>query len=208
MQKNTVSRRTLNNWLIDAAVFVGALIAAISGIYFLFLPIGGYQGGRNPAYGITVLFSRHTWEYLHTWFGIVMIAAVVVHLAIHWNWVTGTTRRLAKSLVGQGARMNRYGIFNVAVDAAVALGFLLVALSGIYFLFAPGGGRTADPMFIFSRTAWDMIHTWSGVVMIIAAVIHFAIHWRWVTKVTAKVMASIKPRVQPMGEPARVRVEA
>lgn len=208
MQKNTVSRRTLNNWLIDAAVFVGALIAAISGIYFLFLPIGGYQGGRNPAYGITVLFSRHTWEDLHTWFGILMIAAVVVHLAIHWNWVTGTAKRLGKSLAGRGARMNRYGIFNVVIDAAVGLGFLLVALSGIYFLFVPGGGGTADPMFIFSRTAWDMIHTWSGVVMIIAAVIHFAIHWRWVTKVTAKVMASIKPRVQPMGEPAAVRVEA
>ena len=137
-----------------------------------------------------------------------MIAAVAVHLAIHWSWVTGTAKRLGKSLTGKGARMNRFGLFNVVVDAAVALGFLLVALSGIYFLFAPGGGRTTDPMFIFSRTAWDMIHTWSGVIMIIAAVIHFAIHWRWVTKVTAKVMASLKPQGRPIGEPARVQVEA
>jgi len=27
----------------------------LSGIYFLVLPTGGYQGGRNPYYGIQVL---------------------------------------------------------------------------------------------------------------------------------------------------------
>jgi hypothetical protein len=52
--KGTVSKQTCNNWLIDAAVLIGAVIAAITGVYFLFLPSGGYQGGRNPMYGITI----------------------------------------------------------------------------------------------------------------------------------------------------------
>ncbi len=56
--KGTVSKQTRNNWLIDAAVFIGAVVAAITGIYFLFLPSGGYQGGRNPMYGVTILFER------------------------------------------------------------------------------------------------------------------------------------------------------
>jgi hypothetical protein len=198
--KSTVSRQTRNNWLIDAALFVGALIAAITGIYFLFLPSGGYQGGRNPLYGITILFSRETWDYLHTWFGALMIAAAAVHFAIHWNWVKGMVKRLMKSLSGKGTRMNRHGIVNVAVDATLAAGFLLAALSGIYFMFVPGGGRAADPLFILSRTAWDMIHTWSGVAMIIAAIIHFAIHWNWVTKVTAKVFRSPAPAERPVGQ--------
>lgn len=197
--KRIVSKQTRNNWLIDAAVFIGGLVAAITGIYFLFLPVGGYQGGRNPSYGITILFDRHTWDDLHTWFGVLMIAAVIIHFAIHWEWVKGMARRMAKALRGEGARLNRYGYFNVAIDAAVAIGFLLAAISGIYFLFVPGGGWATDPGFIFSRTTWDLIHTWSGVIMIIAAVIHFAIHWRWVTKVTRNVFRSLGQRGAPAG---------
>ena len=64
-----ISMQTRKNWLIDAAVFLGGIVAALSGIYFLFLPSGGYQGGRNPMYGITIFFQRHTWDDLHTWGG-------------------------------------------------------------------------------------------------------------------------------------------
>ena len=74
MSTKTVSLQTRTNWIIDLTVFLGGLAAAISGIYFLFLPSGGYQGGRNPMYGVTVLFARHTWDDLHTWSGVAMIA--------------------------------------------------------------------------------------------------------------------------------------
>jgi preprotein translocase subunit SecY len=194
MTKGTISKQTRNNWLIDAAVFIGALVAAITGVYFLFLPSGGYQGGRNPMYGITILFERHTWDNLHTWGGALMIAAVVIHFAIHWHWVKGMAKRLTKSVIGKGARMNRHGYFNVLIDAAVGIGFLLAAISGIYFMFVPGGRWATDPQMLFSRTTWDLIHTWSGTAMTIAAVIHFAIHWRWVTKVTRNVFRSFWPR--------------
>ncbi len=190
--KGTVSKQTRNNWLIDAALFIAGVVAAITGIYFLFLPVGGYQGGRNPYYGITILFERHTWDDLHTWFGVAMIAAAVVHFVIHWNWVKGTAKRMAKTLTGRGSRMNRHGYLNVAVDAAVAISFLLAAISGLYFLFA-GSGRAANVGFIFSGDTWDLIHTWSGVILIIAAIIHFAIHWLWVTKVTRNVFRSLQP---------------
>jgi len=71
----------------------------------------------------------------------------------------------------------------------VAVSFSLVALSGIYFLFFPGGHRTSvDTILLFSRTTWDLIHTWSAVALIIAAIIHFAIHWQWVVKVSRKLL--------------------
>jgi Domain of unknown function (DUF4405) len=194
MTKATVSKQTRNNWLIDAAVALGALITAITGVYFLFLPVGGYQGGRNPWYGVTVLFERHTWGDLHTWFGALMIAAVAVHFTLHWAWVQSMARRVSRVLTGQGASLNRRGYFNVAVDAAIAVSFVLVGISGIYFMFVPGGRGATGVSFLFSRTAWDMIHTWSGVALIIAATIHFAIHWRWVTKVTSNVFRSLAPQ--------------
>jgi preprotein translocase subunit SecY len=203
-KRSGVSRQTQTNWLIDAAVFIGAILAALSGIYFLFLPSGGYQGGRNPLYGVTILFSRYTWDDLHTWGGVLMIAAVVIHLAIHWDWVKMMARRIVNAMRCRGSRLSRGAQINVVVDLAVGVSFLLCALTGVYFMFAPSGGFQGgqnlvwDPGFLFSRTTWDLIHTWSGVILIVAAVIHFAIHWRWVKNVTRRVSLSLwqRPRLE------------
>ncbi len=192
MSTVSMSKQTRANWLIDTAVFFSALIAALSGIYFLFLPSGGYHGGRNPMYGVTILFDRHTWDDLHTWGGVVMIAAVVIHFALHWKWVVSMAGRVAKGLLGKGTKLNAHGRFNVALDALVGISFLVAAVSGVYFLFAPHG-HSATVGFIFSHTTWDLVHTWSGVVMIVTAVIHFAIHWRWVVNVTKKFFLSLQP---------------
>ncbi len=198
-----MSLRTRINWIIDAAVFVGAGVAFLSGIYFLFLPSGGYQGGRNPAYGIVILFDRGTWDDLHTWGGIMMIAAVAVHLAIHWHWVTMMARRVVQALRSGSSPMSGGAKVNLIVDAIIAASFLATAVSGLYFLLGPSGGYQGgtnpgwDAGFAFSRATWDLIHTWSGAVLIIAAVIHFAIHWRWVKNVTRQFFASLARDLLP-----------
>jgi hypothetical protein len=190
-----MSRRTRMNWLIDAAVFVGAVLAMLSGVYFLYLPSGGYQGSDNAAYGVTILGERATWSDLHTWGGVLMIAAVLVHLVFHWEWVKMMARRIVKR-----ARMSKGARINLVVDMLVALSFVLTAASGLYFLFAPSGGYQGgrnpgwDAGFVFSRTTWDLIHTWSGVALIVTALLHIAIHWRWIKKVTVKLFASLWPQ--------------
>lgn len=185
--KHQISLITRRNWFIDAFLFNGALFAALSGIYFLFLPVGGYQGGRNPFYGVTIIFQRDTWDLIHTWSGVIMIAAALVHLALHWDWVASMSKRIFRQLIGRGTSINRRSHFNIAIDILVATSFFVAAFSGIYFLFFPGGHQlNADFVFLFSRTTWDLIHTWSAVILSIAAVIHFAIHWQWVVKVTRK----------------------
>jgi uncharacterized membrane protein (UPF0182 family) len=199
MSKQTnLSKQTRRNWLIDAAVFLGGLIAALSGVYFLFLPSGGYQGGRNPMYGVTILFSRETWDVAHTWSGVLMIAAVAVHLAIHWQWVTMMVRRAVNSLRSGDAMLSRGGRRNLALNMLVAVSFLVTAVSGVYFLFAPSGGSghgiSASATFLFSPTTWDLLHTWAGVVFIAAVAAHLAIHWRWVTHVTRRMVQSLRPR--------------
>lgn len=193
--KARMSGKTRANWLIDAAAAIGGLLAGLSGIYFLYLPSGGYRGGRNPAYGIRILFERHTWSDLHTWTGVLMIVAVAVHLAIHWDWLVRMTRRMWMALRRGETRLSRGARVNLALDALVAVSFLLCAASGIYFLFAPTGAGPGHSQqgSMLSRTAWDMIHTWSGVVLSGAAVVHFAIHWRWVKNVTIKFVLSLIP---------------
>lgn len=194
-----MSRQTRQNWLIDAAVFIGALLSILTGIYFLFLPSGGYEGGRNPAYGLVILFGRTTWDDLHTWGGILMIIAVVVHFAIHWAWVKRMSRRVWQSLRGEDARFSSGARLNLVVDAVIGLSFLVTAVSSIYLLFLPTGyqgGRNLgwDPGFLFTRTTWDLIHTWSAIIMIVAVIIHFFIHWRWVVNVTRRFFLSLRNR--------------
>ena len=182
------SRPTRINWFTDAVLLVGAVLATLTSIYFLYLPTGGYQGGRNPLYGVRILWDRSTWHDLHIWGGVLMIAAAAVHLVLHWNWLVSMSKRIVNEMRGKCACMNRRGHFNVALDMLLAVSFLLTALSGLYFLFlAPEDSRTA-PHVLFSQTTWDLIHTWAGVVMIIAAVIHFAIHWGWIVKVSRNVL--------------------
>ena len=186
-----VSRQTSNNWLIDSALFLGAVVASITGVYFLFFPVGGYQGGRNPMYGTKILFERETWDDLHTWFGIAMIIAATVHIVVHWNWIVNMVKRITHEIVRRERRLNRRSRFNVGINALIGLSFLVTAASGIVLLFTPGGRNfTSLSLFFFNRTTWDLIHTWSGIMMIISAVLHFTIHWGWVTKVSRKVVFS------------------
>jgi hypothetical protein len=200
MAISMMSKQTKKNWWIDLVLFSSALIAALSGIYFLFLPTGGYQGGRNPLYNLQVLFSRQTWDDLHTWGGVAMIVAAIIHLVIHWSWVVNMTRRILNELTAKGTRMNARGRWNLILNVVVGISFLLTALSGIYFLFVPGGRGASDPMILFTRTTWDLMHTWAAIVLIVAAVTHIAIHWKWVTKVTGNMLV-MKPGIHPVSRP-------
>ena len=129
--------------------------------------------------------------------GVLMIVAALVHFAIHWAWVKTMARRAANWLRGRGPHMSGGAKLNLAVDVVVALSFLATAVSGVYFLFAPTGGYQGgrnpgwDAAFLFSRTTWDLIHTWAGVILISAAVVHFALHWGWVSKVTGRLARSL-----------------
>jgi len=199
---NGISSTTRNNWILDAGLFISGVVAIASGIYFLFIPSGGYQGGRNPWYGVTVLFERETWEWLHTWVGLAMVVIAFIHLLFHWKWLMGMVKRLANRRKGQGSGLNIRGRYNVALNATVALSFSISAISGIYFLIfgSSEGGRNIDPMILFTRDAWDVIHTWSSILFIAGALLHFAIHWGWVTKVTRKVFGGKRQNSNQMVE--------
>lgn len=200
----SLSPQTRNNWLVDATLFSSALIVALTSIYFLFLPISGYRGGRNPAHNLVILFDRHTWQDLHTWGGMAMILIVAIHLPLHWSWVTTMVRRTFKELLNRcglsndNACLSRAGRFNLWINITLALSGLAAAISGLYFFFVPRTSPLAAQTLIFNRTTWDLIHTWSGVILISLAVLHFAIHWKWITKVTRKVLGGLIGRPEEM----------
>lgn len=193
----SLSARTRHNWLIDAGLLISGVAVAASSLYFLAVPLSGYRGGRNPLAEAVVVFDRRTWDDVHTWAGVAMIGIALVHLVIHWPWVVHMSRQALRALAGRGAGLNPRGRWNLLLNLAVAVSFLLAALSAVYFLFAPGGRGSMDPLILFPRSTWDLIHTWSGAALIAAAVVHFAIHWRWVVNVTGRLARSLWPAAAP-----------
>jgi hypothetical protein len=189
LNKGIISKQTRNNWLVDTGLFCSSVIASLSGIYFLYLPIRGYKGGRNPTYAIEILFKRHTWEDLHKWAGILMIAIALIHIPLHWNWIVNMIRRILREIVEWRSTFKTRARLNLILNLIVGISFLAVAISGVYFFFIPGASQESgnrDPIFFFTQLTWDKIHTWGAVVFISAVILHFAIHWRWIVKVTGK----------------------
>jgi hypothetical protein len=201
VKSSSISPQTRNNWLIDAMLFSSAVIVLLTSIYFLFLPVSGYRGGRNLAYGLVILFDRHTWEDLHTWGGIAMILIVAVHLPLHWSWVVSMARRTFKELLNrcglsqENACLSKAGRFNLWINTTIALSGLVAAISGLYFFFVPHDSGLSRQVILFNSTTWDVIHTWAGVILVNAAILHFAIHWKWVTKVSGKVIGALAGRL-------------
>lgn len=188
MSENGIFKKQVRrNWLMDAGLFLAGLGATLTGVYFLFLPVGGSHGGRNPYYGITIFFDRQTWDSLHTWTGVAMIAAVLIHLVLHWNWITGTIKRTTGEIFKRRRQMSLKNQIYVAVDFMIAIGFLLTAVSGIYFLLGPAGVSSRNiPAFIFSAQTWDTIHTWASVAMIAGIMVHLELHWSWIASVSKR----------------------
>jgi cytochrome b subunit of formate dehydrogenase len=180
-KKRVFSAQTRNNLILDLNMLAAGLISILTGIYFLILPIGGYQGGRNPYYGITVFFDRHTWDDLHTWSSVAIIALVALHIPLHWDWIVKMTKNGFR-IFKKKSTLNRFGQFNLGVNVLFGLSGFICAVSGVYFLLVP----LVYLGEINSTHTWDLIHTWSGIVMISAGILHFAIHWKWLIKVVNK----------------------
>ncbi len=185
-RNESVSPRTSRRWWLVALLIVLGIGVFASSVYFLLVP-AGFQGGRNPYYQIVLIFNRETWDGIHLWTGLGMILILFVHIILHWEWIKMMTHRFVKSLVSGTGKMNWRARYNVLVDLLAGLSFLLASFSGIYLLFTPSRYAAASaPVVIFGWYGWDLIHTWSGIVMFILVFLHFYIHWVWIVNVGKK----------------------
>lgn len=76
-------KRTTVNYRVDVAIGASFVASAVSGLVFL-LPVGA---------GSVLGLPLATWDLVHVWASLVMIAGVLAHLALHWAWIAQMTRK-------------------------------------------------------------------------------------------------------------------
>src|SRR3989304_3725348 len=106
MEGLPMKRNTLN-FLIDLVSLAAMLGLILTGIVMKFiLPpgTGGRGGGeRSELWGL----GRHDWGDIHFWLAVSVLSLLVLHVALHWGWVTGTLRRLFRPGVPAGSAVAR-----------------------------------------------------------------------------------------------------
>jgi hypothetical protein len=77
---------------------------------------------------------------------------------------------------------------NYWVDMATGLAFVLSAASGLAFLLPSSLSDGQLRILGISYQAWNQLHTWSSLVMVVGALLHLALHWQWVVSMTKKTL--------------------
>jgi hypothetical protein len=80
----SLNKGTLNYW-VDVATGLAGVISAASGLVF---PLPG-----DITTGILGI-SYQTWNSMHTWSSLALLAGVGAHLVLHWKWMVSMTGRI------------------------------------------------------------------------------------------------------------------
>jgi len=125
---------------------------------------------------------RPTWTgiSLHQWLSIAIIAPLLAHLVVNWQW----TLRVLRTFVHRLLSASR---LNFAIDAALLVSTVAVMLSGFMvspLLLSPLGIQPSNPL------VWHELHLWSANATIALFAIHAAMHWRWFVATAQRLAAS------------------
>lgn len=122
-----MKRNTLN-YLVDAATALAVIGLVATGLIIrLVLPPG--SGERRTLWGL----GRHDWGDVHYWIVIAGGVLLMVHLALHWQWIcTVTLGLLGRRAGGAGERppralRNLTGVLMVVLTVGVFWGFVEIS---------------------------------------------------------------------------------
>ena len=121
---------------------------------------------------------------LHQWLSIAIIAPLLLHVAVNWEW----TIRVLRTFVERLLHVSR---LNLVVDCALFLAAITVMLSGFMVspaLLSPLGIHLPQP------ALWNAVHLWSANITIAVFAVHGALHWRWVYRTATKLLGGSKKR--------------
>ncbi len=107
---------------------------------------------------------------MHEWLATSLLAALVIHLLLSWDWITQITRRFVGRMSGQ-TRINYILNWLLFIDVSVLMisGFLMSEQV------MPTLGISLPRNF-----AWRSLHELSSNLFLVLLGLHTALHWSWV----------------------------
>jgi hypothetical protein len=124
---------------------------------------------------------------IHEWLGVSFIAALIIHLLFHWDWIACLTKTFFKKLF-HASRLN------FVVDSLLFVAMTAVMLSG---LMISKNVLAAFGIQLEVSRSWRSIHSLSADASLIFVALHFALHWKWVlTNVQRYIVAPLAGLVQ------------
>jgi hypothetical protein len=139
---------------------------------------------------------------IHEWLGLALLGTIVVHVLMHWNWITSVGKTFFKKL-WHSSRLK------FVLDILVFLSFIMVSLSGIMI------SKTALPALGISlgqvSSAWRQLHSLFADASILLIGLHFALNWGMVVSMFKKYVFSPIGRLfhhnQLKQQPIEVRID-
>lgn len=136
---------------------------------------------------------RFTGIGIHEWLGIAFGVSLIVHLLLHWKWISTITLRLFKRIPG----IDR---INYLLNILLFVDFVVLVVTGLWIseVAMQQMGLPVQRGF-----AWRMLHTLSADISIWLIGLHLAFNWKWV------VSAAKRYLWQPVfGRKAQPKLEA
>ena len=127
--------------------------------------------------GFTVAYSvGFTGLALHEWWGLALALALLVHLALHGDWVIRTSRRMF-------TRRGRERLIWL-VNALLLTAMTLCLASGVLISVAalPALGRHPA-----GNDFWRGMHSSTADLTLLLVPVHAALRWRWIVSVSRRV---------------------
>ena len=88
-----MKNRLKTNIIIDLVMFLAMAVTSISGIVIkLIAPLrrtAESEWVREAAMWFFQVWNRRTWAHIHLWAGVIVMALLVAHIALHWQTVDG-----------------------------------------------------------------------------------------------------------------------
>lgn len=119
--------------LIAAWLFLGMLATG----YLLRFPL---PPGSNKAYSLWGL-TRHQWGDMHFWISLGLIVVMIIHLALHWNWIVTVIGKRCGLVNDNKPSMMRSAAWSIVVFAGLCLSFAWVVDMNVKEIAQPGRGH-------------------------------------------------------------------
>lgn len=115
------------NLLIDALAAI-ALVTMVGTGYILRFPLPPATNRTHELWGM----SRHEWGGIHSWASLGLVAVLLIHVILHWEWIFATVRHRFTNSKADSNQKLRAGIVTLV---------LLLAVGGLFAWATHAGTR-------------------------------------------------------------------